>query len=821
MAMSRFGEVLRQHRLRRGLTQEELAERSHLSARAISDLERGTKARPRLSTLRLLTDALGMDAAAAAALAQAADPARPNTIDASFQGMPALRIQRSELIGRDDDLDRIEAAFLDPQVQMLTLTGLGGVGKTRLAAAVADRLAHYFAGGVVVVSLVGLDDAKLVIPTLARALGVREEAGASPLQSLARLVGDGPRAILLDNCEQVITAAADIAALLAQCPCLKILATSRLPWRTYGERVIEVRPLSFPNTVPDDIESLVQWPSVALLVERAREVQSEFHITPTTAAPVAEICRRLGGVPLAIELAAARLKYLPPPVLLDRLQQQALDVLVAGPRDQHPRHRALRDTIAWSYELLEPDAQWLFRHLGAFARSWSLEAAEAVRSHAGRDVDVLNGLAALVDASLVRAEPVRGEARFSMLETIREYALEQLAASNELAGARAGHLSYYVALGERARPHLNGGSEHTVWLQRLALEEDNLRAALRWSIDSCETDQGLRLAAAVGRYWYLEGSPGQGQEWLEAILRLVGEAGQPAVRAPALNIAALLANARGDYATSQVLLEESLALARAVNDRQQIGICLHNLGALATRRGEYAEASRLLQSAAAAYESGGGPRAAITYNFLGNLMGQQRDFAAAEAWYVRSLSVYEQLHDWAGMSSATGRMSFFVAVADDLPRAEVLSARALAYAQRAENPRETAWALLDVAFVRLLREDYPAVRTLCADSLALRSDSLFSRECVAAALQLLAAEAVDTGEPSRAMRLFGAAAVQWQTTNTIFGFWTETISERWEAIARRQLGSSAEPAFNDASMWGIEQAVAYALRAGSGATTQS
>ena len=636
MATSRFGELLRQCRLRRGLTQEELAERSRLSARAISDLERGIKSRPRLSTLRLLTDALQMYAESAAMLAQAADPASPGTRSPGIQGMSTLGVPGTQLVGREDDLVQIEAAFRDPSVRLLTLTGPGGVGKTRLAAAVAERVAPHFADGICVVSLVGLDDPELVSSSVARALGVHEEPGLSPLTTLIRFVGTSTRAILLDNCEQVIAAGSTIAELLAECSQVKVLATTRLPWRIYGERVVEVHPLSFPDKTTEEVDSLIKWPAVALLLARAREVQPDFHITPTTSAAVAEICHVLDGVPLAIELAAARLKYLPPAALLVRMQQHALALLVDGPRDRHPRHRALRDTIAWSYRLLDPDDQWLFRQLSIFAGSWSLEAAESVGAGAPRDsergYDVLKGLAALVDASLVRANPVDSEPRFNMLQTVREYALEQLSQSNEVATARAAHLAHFVALAELARPHLSGGAEHTNWLRRLGLDEDNLRVALRWCLESNETEQGLRLAAAVGRYWYLEGSPSEGQEWMQGILRLVGKAAQPARRAAALNVAALLANARGDHTSAQMLLEESLAFARSVNDRQQIGICLHNLGALATRRGDYADALPLLESAAHTYESDGGPRAAITYNFLGNLMGQQRDFAAAYEW---------------------------------------------------------------------------------------------------------------------------------------------------------------------------------------------
>jgi transcriptional regulator with XRE-family HTH domain len=278
MATSRFGEVLREYRLRRGLTQEELAERSRLSALAISDLERGIKSHPRLSTLRLLAEALGLDASESAALAQTTGSVSPETCGPTIHGLPALGIRRAQLVGREDDLVQVEAALIDQHVRLLTLTGVGGVGKTSLAAAVAERAAHHFPAGVFVVSLVGLEDTKLLIPTVARALGVREEVGMSPLSSLARFVGERVLAILLDNCEQVVAAGPNISELLAQCPKLKILSTSRLPWRIYGERVIEVRPLRFPTEPTQDIESLVQWPAVALLVERAREVQADFHI---------------------------------------------------------------------------------------------------------------------------------------------------------------------------------------------------------------------------------------------------------------------------------------------------------------------------------------------------------------------------------------------------------------------------------------------------------------------------------------------------------------------------------------------------------------
>jgi predicted ATPase len=729
--------------------------------------------------------------------------------------LAALGLQSGRLVGREQDLVRIEAIFLDPRVRLLTLTGAGGVGKTRLAAAVAGDTAPEFSDGLAVVSLVGLDDANHVIPAISRVLGIREPAGDTPLATLKNFIGTTQRAIVLDNCERLVAAGSSIAELLAECPRLKILTTSRVRWRVYGERVIDISPLPYPAAPHQDIEALLQWPAVQLFAERVRDIEPEFTLTPATAPAVAEICQILDGLPLAIELAAARLNYLPVSALLHRMQQP-LQVLVDGPRDRHPRHRTLRDAIDWSYQFLETSHRWLFRQLAVFAGGWSLEAAESVcaASPEASDtrVDILQGLGALIDASLVRQDASADEARFRMLETIREYALEQLARDNELPAARARHLAYFVVLGERANPHLNGGSEYTAWLQRLAVEEDNLRVALRWCIDTGDVENGLRLGTAVGRYWYVEGSPTEGHEWMQAILHLVGEAGEPALRAPALNSAALLALARGEYASAQILLEESLRLATALDNKQLTGTCLHNLGGLAARRCDYNEALRLLESAAAALESIQSPRAAITYSLIGNVLWEQRDFSSAATWHARCFAAYQQWCDYSGMASATGRMGFAAAVTDDLARAEVLSSTSLTYAQQVENRQELGWALLDVAFVHLLRKEYEKVRALCAEVVRLRTDNFRSHERTAAALQLLAAQVVETGDPHRAMTLFGAAARQWEAAHPLFHLWDDVMCDRWQTVAREQLGPAAEGAFHTGQGLAIEAAVVYALQ---------
>ncbi|MGH2532243.1 MAG: ATP-binding protein [Thermomicrobiales bacterium] len=517
------------------------------------------------------------------------------------------------LVGRERELEAIHDLLGHQSVPLLTLTGAGGTGKTRLALQVAGDLAADFAAAVYV-PLAAIGDHDLVAGAIAQELGLRD-AGDRPRQGrLADALRGEQVLLVLDNFEAVVGAAPVIADLLADCPDVKLLVTSRVPLRIAGEQEFPVPPLALPN--PRQLQSLgdlAAVESVALFVQRARAVRPDFALTDANAETVTTICRRLDGLPLAIELAAARTKVLSPQALLARLTNR-LHVLTGGARDQPARLQTMRDAIAWSYDLLDEEEQALFRRLAVFAGGCSLDAAERVVSHESRDVrnnerathdprltthdSVLDGLASLVDKSLLRpAEEVDGEPRFVMLETVREYGIEQLGMSGEEEATRRAHAAHYLWLAERAHPGRSGGVQEARWLEVLEAEHDNLRSALAWSTAGGEVDVAIRLAAALGWFWYLRGHLGEGRRWLDQALSLARPHRADAHLARALRAAGKLAWEQADYAHAADLLQEGAALARSLGDEGGAARALLNLGVVAERQGDDERAASLFDEA--------------------------------------------------------------------------------------------------------------------------------------------------------------------------------------------------------------------------------
>jgi predicted ATPase len=512
-----FGDLLRQHRNAAGLTQEDLAERSGLSVDTISLLERGEHRRPHRYTMQNLADALGLSRS---------DRIRFETSARKPAGSATARVARpvdlplplTTFIGREREAEEVRHRLLRPDVRILTLTGPGGVGKNRLGLGLARQVQDRFADGVCFVALAPISDPALVPSAIAQALRVKQDAGQSAAEALEQHLREKQMLLVLDNFERLLKAGPPIAHLLAACPRLKVLVTSRVVLRLQGEHDYEVPPLRLPSAGDrPSPEELGRYEGIRLFMQRAQAADSRFTITIENAPAVVELCRQLDGLPLAIELAAARATLLSPEAVLARLGSR-LGLLTGGARDLPDRQRTLRATLDWSYDLLSDTERLLFARLAVFAGGWTLEAAEAV-CDLGDEAEVLEHMSALVDKSLVQQRASdRHELRFAMLETVREYALERLEQSGEIGRLRRRHAAYFLKLAKEEE-RASQGPLQGVWLDRLQTEHGNLRAALSWSLDSKgDTDMGLQLSGALSHFWYVREHHSEARMWLQRAL---------------------------------------------------------------------------------------------------------------------------------------------------------------------------------------------------------------------------------------------------------------------------------------------------------------
>jgi non-specific serine/threonine protein kinase len=667
-----------------------------------------------------------------------------------------IPVPATRLVGRDEDLAEVIALVRDPETRLVTLSGLGGTGKTRLALEVASLLESEFAEAHFV-DLAPIQDPRLVGSTIAEEIGVHETHDREVAETIAERIGDRPTLLVLDNFEQVLDAAELIARILVLAPALTVVATSRVLLRVRGEREYPVQPLGLPSD--DDTEG--SSGAVRLFVERAQEAKPSFELSGETAAAVAEICRRLEGIPLAIELAAARVKLLTPEQILARLGEKRLSFLTGGAADD--RQRTLRDAIEWSYNLLDDTGKAVFAQLGVFVRGCTLDAAEAVvGSSLGLEFgEVLDGIAQLVDNSLVRqGEGGDGEPRFGMLETIREYALDRLAASGELEATRDRHLERYLALAETAEPELTRTGQ-AVWLERLTEENDNIRAALSWSFESGKFERGLQLAGALVRYWSIRGLMTEGRRWLAAALEAATDV-DPAILAKAYFAAGFAALGQGDYVQAKAFFEESLRLARESEDVRLEAQSLQQIGWIVMTRGTY-EAShheRAQQLANKALELAEqiGEKMVLSgaLNILAEVAAEAGDERCERKLYEQSLTLRRELGDRRLIANSVLSLGSVELTRGEYELATPLLQEGLSLAKELDDTWTMSLALMYLGRVALEHSGDAAEATrLFAEALAFakeRGDKRVAAEC----LHGLAAAIGAQGQCAEAARLFGA-----------------------------------------------------------------
>jgi predicted ATPase/DNA-binding XRE family transcriptional regulator len=825
-----FGRWLSARRHLLDLTQDELARRVGCSVVTIRKLEADER-RPSKQVAERLATSLGIAEAEHAAfltfarsetLGDAADLPLPSATPPP--SLPsAFPTPLTALIGREQDLAAIRNELLRHNTRLLTLVGSPGIGKTSLALAVAHQIQAAFIEGVVFVALAPVSDPDLVIDTIAQTLGVKEIGDQPLLAVLQTHLRDRRQLLVLDNFEQVLGAASGIAELLTSCPRLKVLVTSRAALRIRGEQLYHVPPLLLPDLAQlPPMSALAQIPTVALFIERAQAVQPSFRLTAANAAAVAEICTCLDGLPLAIELAAARVKLFSPEALLKRLDRR-LAVLVGGPRDVHTRQQTLRNTIAWSYHLLPTDEQALFRRMGVFSGGCTLEAIEAVcKTHNDRTLDIVEGVTELIDQSLVwQREKSDGELRFGMYETIREYALEQLEVADEAQLIERQHRHFFVGFAEQAASELMS-TRQVPWLLRMVEERDNLRAVLTWCQGALESSEGrdgvagemgLRLIAALVLFWVYHGDVTEGRKRAEEILKQSQRQNHTPARTKILAHAGAFAWMQGDFVAARSRLAESIAMSRAEGDNQVLAFALSLLGRLDWLEGDNALARSRLEESVALFQ---GLKLqdtwglALALGMLGETLLTDGEVANARHLFEQCLALSQSIHDnwnlaWALVS--LGRVAWYEG---DSGTAGSLADEGIALLRTLGNNWGLAHGLAFLGTVKHAQGDEMRARTSFVESLELFRQ-MNDQRGICLCLLGFANLAVAQRRLARAIHLYSAVEVLADTVKFKMDDVSRSVYERNVAASRAELADVFTAAWITGRAMTLEQAITYAL----------
>ena len=722
----------------------------------------------------------------------------------SFWSMP---VPFTSLVGREREIGALVNSLRRPDIRLLTLLGPAGIGKTRLSIQVAREARSYFSDGVCFVALASINHPERVIPAIAESLDIQQRAETPLFEQVAYFLSDRQMLLILDNFEQVVNAASLLEDLLSACPLLKLLVTSREVLHLQAEQEFPVSPLTLPSPMQtQEIGELTRYSAIALFVQRAQAVLPGFQITQVNAQAIAELCLRLDGLPLAIELAAARVKLLSPEALLKRLSRR-FELLTGGARTLPERHRTLYNAIKWSYDLLDEREQWLFRRLSIFVGGWTLQAADAVCAGI-KGITVLDGIASLLNKSLLlRTEQEGEEPRLHMLMTVREFGLDCLREHGELEQAQLAHAEHFLSFAEEAEPNLKSAGQLT-WLTQLELEQDNLRTALERLITSREAELALRLCGALQPFWFRRGYVSEGRAWLRAALDLPGERVQMATRAKALCAAGVLASYQSSTAEAHLLLEQSVILYRQMGDEDGLIEPASRLGSVLQDQGDLAAGNLLEEESIALCQKLNNKwKLASTLCRRGHNVWLQNDPARAIQLTEESLAIARELEDMSLTASILNNLAYMAWQQKNLARAAALTKENLLLARQLDDKPLLNFTLETLGSIALDQGDFAQAKAYFIESIAL-AKSLGRKNYLSYCLSLLARVAAEQGQFQQAARLYGAA----ESGVEMYMILNESEHAEYKrnvASVRTQLGEVAfATAWTEGQALTVEQALA-------------